>query len=353
MDRIGVVKWASSAVAALLFAGLSVIFMPEAAAFERMYSQDELLKDWPRLKKAVNGIYTKGFRPVFQADERESFRDVDIRFPLPRKGDDLLNFYATFEQGRPVVIMPVLSLKVMEDVTTAFAWLYERKYDLSKIEVYFTMTRYRPPEKFPGGRVQAILKALGVPANALKIPAVDRLSLSLRNEAFAFILAHELAHIHFRHRPLSEISKEQARADEIQSDRFALDLFHRTGTPPLGPFLFFQSQVYRMPHRAEYKTKAEWENYLHKVSTHPLSTERLQSLSDYARRLANRRPVSERATWQQTARMVSQFARFLEDIPTQRCMVRVAREAPISILKPERAVDTSVALRYCRGVFRQ
>ncbi|MGI9408702.1 MAG: hypothetical protein ACR2OV_01425 [Hyphomicrobiaceae bacterium] len=341
--------WLSAAIGF----GFAAIVSSQAAAFDKMYSQDQILKDWPRLKKAVNGIYTKGFRPVFKADERESFRGLEIRFPLPQKGDDLLNFYAMFDQGRPVVVMPVLSLKVMEDVTTAFAWLYEKNYDLSKIEVYFTMTRYRPPEKFSSGRIPSVLKALGVPANALKNPSVDRLSLSLRNEAFAFILAHELGHLHFRHKGYAKITKQQARDDEIQSDKFALDLFHRTATPPLGPFLFFQSQVYRMPHRAEYKTQAEWEKYLRTVSTHPLSTERLQNLSDYALRLANRRAVSERAVWQQTARMLGKFAKFLQDLPTQRCMVRVAREAPIDILRPERAIDSGVALRYCRGVFRQ
>ncbi len=324
-----------------------------ATAFNKMYSDEEILKDWPRLKKAVNGIYTKGFQPFFKPDESQSLRDVEIRFPLPQQGDDLLNFYAFFDQGRPVVAMPVLSLKVMEDVTTAFAWLYQNKFDVSKIEIYFTMTRYRPHKKFPGGRVPAILKALGIPKNALKDPAVDRLSLSLRNEAFAFILAHELGHIHFRHKGYDKITKEQARADEIQSDKFALDLFHRTGTPPLGPFLFFQSQVYRMPHRAEYKSETEWRSYLRKVSTHPLSTERLQSLSDYAFHLANRRAASERAIWQQTGRLVGKFAKFLKDLPMQRCMVRVAREAPISILKPERAIDVDAALRYCRGVYQQ
>ena len=346
-------SFAKLALSAWIGLGAIALSGTQAAAFDKMYPDDEILKDWPRLKKAVNGIYTKGFQPFFMADERESFRDVEIRFPLPQQGDDLLNFYAYFEQGRPVVVMPVLSLKVMEDVTTAFAWLHQSNFDVSKIEVYFTMTRYRPREKFPGGQVLAILKALGVPKNALKNPAVDRLSLSLRNEAFAFILAHELGHIHFRHKGYAKITKEQARADEIQSDKFALDLFHRTGTPPLGPFLFFQSQVYRMPHRAEYKSDAEWEKYLRTVSTHPLSAERLQNLSDYAVRLANRRAVSERAIWQQTGRMIGKFAKFLKDLPTQRCMVRVAREAPISILKPERAIGEDLTLRYCRGVFRQ
>ena len=312
-------------------------------AYTDMYPQDELLKDWQRLKKAVTGIYQKGFEPFMTAKERRALQDVELRFELPQDGDDLLNFYATFEAGRPVVVLPVLSLKVMEDVTTAFAWLYHNNLDLSKIELYFTMTRFRQR----GGRFPAILPALGVPPNALKDKRVDDLSLRLRNEAFAFILAHELGHIYYRHRGYADITKEQARADEIQSDRFALDLMGRTKTPPMGPFLFFQSQVYRFPHRGEFRSDREWSKYLRSVSTHPMSTERIDVIATYAKSLARTRR-SESQIWDFVGRGLEKIGRDLEDLDLQRCLSKVARNVGFEVLKPSRTFDRQIMLEHCR-----
>lgn len=135
-------------VSALRAFGASVIVLAlmlaapvlRAADYVYVYRQDEILKDWPRLKTAVTKIHQQGLVPVLSEAERRALEDVEIRFALPEPGDDLLNFYATYERGRPVVVMPVLSLKVLEDITTAYAWLYYRKFDLSKIELYFSMT---------------------------------------------------------------------------------------------------------------------------------------------------------------------------------------------------------------------
>lgn len=315
------------------------------SAYTDMYPQDTLLKDWPRLKKAVTGIYRKGFRPFMTPKERRALQDVELRFELPQEGDDLLNFYAMFDAGRPVVVLPVLSLKVMEDVTTAYAWLYHNNFDVSKIELYFTMTRYRTRN----GRFPAILSALGIPRNALKDKRVDDLSLRMRNEAFAFILAHELGHIYFRHRGYADITKAQARADEIQSDRFALELMGRTKTPPMGPFLFFQSQVYRFPHRGEFRSRSEWAKYLRTMSTHPMSTERISEIAKYAKSLARTRP-SESQIWMFVGRGFEKIGRDLEDLDLQRCLSKVARNVGFDVLKPSRQFDRRIMLQHCRSL---
>lgn len=94
-------------------------------------------------------------------------------------------------------------------------------------------------------------------ANAIN-KQVDTLSLSLRNEAYAFIIAHELGHIRFRHKPLAEISPIQAQKDEAKADRFALDLLERTQAPALGAVFFFQAQIFALMHRHEFALDAEW-----------------------------------------------------------------------------------------------
>ena len=246
-----------------------------------VYPRSVLEKDRKRLETAVRKLFRIGLEPSLNAKEKKALSHVQFHFPYPRPKDYPLNFYAFAKDGRAVVVMPVLSLKMLEDLTTAYAWLHENGYSLSTIDLYFAMLRHRAKADFPGRKYLPPLQALGIPANALDDPKVDANSLSFRNEAFAFILLHELGHVLFKHKGYDEITKAQARADEVQSDRFALDVLGRTGTPPLGAVFFFQAQFYSLPHRGLFKSEAAWEKYMNKAATHPLTGDRLSELARY------------------------------------------------------------------------
>ncbi|MFM1814562.1 MAG: hypothetical protein RLZ98_1257 [Pseudomonadota bacterium] len=313
-------------------------------SYELMYSPAEIARDVPRLKQAVEKIFAVGIRPHLAPAELSGLGDVRIEFPPPAPDSTFLNFYAYRSGGRATVVMPLLSLKQLEDLATAYAWLQVNGKSLSTIDLYCAMLRHKPLAGFAGGRYPPILPALGVPANANDDPNVDRLSLPLRNEAYAFILVHELAHVLFRHQPYSRISRARARADELQSDRFALEVLTRTNTPPMGAFLFFQAQVYAMPHRGQYASEAEWLRYLEKYATHPLSTERIELMAATMRGpLIAKRP-KEAATWRFIATGVLKLKDILEDPDIQRCIQKTAREVPLSRLAP---TTTTVGLGMC------
>ncbi len=328
---------------------VAVIGLPgtPSAAEAEIYSQAELRKDEVRLRNAVFRIYSIGLEPSLTGAERDAIGDVDFRFPYPEEKDVLLNFAATTD-GR-FLLMPLLSLKALEDLTIAYAWLYHRGLSLSTIDLYFTMLRYHDPKDFPGGKFPPILKALGVPADALKDPKVDDLSLRLRNEAFAFVIAHELGHIRFRHRPLDEITAEQAQHDEADADRFGLDLLGRTGTPALGAVLFFQAQIYGLLHHSEFRSEREWRDYVKSKMTHPLSVERIKAMAAYmVGPLARSRPA-EAAIWTGIAGQLLQAVAIMEDDDLARCVVRVAKAADPSILKPREGVESAQMLARCRN----
>ncbi|MEJ2125195.1 MAG: hypothetical protein P8Y47_10435, partial [Alphaproteobacteria bacterium] len=233
------------------------------------YTKAELEKDAVRLRVAVLKIYEKGIRPVLTSDEINVIGgEIGWDFPLPGDNNVLMNFYSLPQRGR--IVLPILSLKALEDTTTAYAWLLYNKKNLDSIDLYYSMLRYRDREDFPGGRYPSILKALGIPDNALKDKRVDELSLSLRNEAFAFIIAHEFGHIHFQHPAIDGLTVEKVRAGEIEADNFAYNVLGRSQTPVVGAVLFFQAQLYSFTHRAEFPTREKWENYMRKVMTHPL-----------------------------------------------------------------------------------
>jgi hypothetical protein len=333
-------------LAALILAGPAAVGATDLAS---MYPKATLQNEADRLSQAVRKIWSIGLEPHLTPEERASIGEIDFRFPMPKPGDDLLNFYAYRDNsGKAVVVMPVLSLKALEDLATAYAYVQVSGLRHSTVDLYYAMLQHRPTERFPGGRPPDVLAALGIPADAVSDPRVDRLSLSLRNEAYAFMVGHEVAHVLFRHRGYSLITKAQARADEVQSDRFALELMARTATPPMGAVLYFQAQVYRFDHRGEFASDAAWEDYLMTVATHPMSVDRIRAMADHiAGPLAARRG-SERAVWVGIGRQLARVADILRDGELQRCIAKVARDAPLTVLKAGPRDPDATLLATCR-----
>jgi len=332
----------------LMLALAAVAFQASAAARDLTgaYPAAELKTDGERLGKRVRQLF-EVIKPMLSDAERDKLKDVVLFFPEPRKGDYFLNFYAVSHQGRAVVVMPMLSLKVLEDLATAYAWLYANGYSLSTVDLYFAMLQHRERDGFPGGNYPALLDALGIPDNAWDDPRVDKLSLSFRNEALAFILLHELGHILFEHKGYDQITRAQARQDETQSDRFALDVLARSATPPLGAIMFFQAQFYSLPTRGEFDTPGDWQDYLQQKATHPLTEDRLSDLASYiSGRLAEQRGA-EYALWKFIGLRLNQIIDTLRDADLQKCMIRVAKQAPLDILRPRRQTAASYMARYC------
>lgn len=318
----------------------------------QLYSSTDLEPDAARLKGLVQKIYSVGFRPVLQPEELGALGEFQFAFPMPRAGDDALNFSATTD-GRHL-IMPLMSLKFLEDMTTAYAWLHHNGMNLSTIDLYFAMLRYRAAKDWPGGRPPKILDALGVPHDAYKTSKkVDETSLSLRNEAIAFIIAHELGHILYRHKPVDQLTSRQALADETQSDRFALDLMRRTSTPPFGALLFFQAQLYTLLHRHEFNSEADWQRYVQSRMTHPLSVDRMKAMALFMRDEFPQVRPTERETWRFIGNKFLAEAGIMGDIGLGRCVIRIAKEADLSVLKPRRSVEVGEILKQCHGVKEQ
>lgn len=333
------------------FAALLVFFIAIYAetASAQIYSRAELDAEAVRLRNAVFRIYNIGIKPSLTEAELAAVGDFEFNFPLPEPDDALMNFAATTDGS--AMIMPLMSLKALEDLTTAYAWLYHKGMNLSTIDLYFTMMRYRGASDFPGGKFPRILDALGVPPDAYKTDKkVDELSLSLRNEAFAFIIAHELGHIRFKHKPIDEITASQAQADEIQSDAFALDIFTRTKTPPLGPVLFFQAQIYNLLHPVEFGGRDQGAQPSALLqTTHPLSVDRIAKMTDYVEGPLTRSRPGEAALWTDIAGKLRSMASIMEDTDTARCIIKIAKEANVSVLKPRRSVETEGIFQHCRG----
>jgi hypothetical protein len=316
-------------LALMLFWGV-----PASAATDTIYSRAELDAEAVRLRNAVIKIYEIGIKPSLTAEEKRALGAFEFSFPFPKPGDDLLNFAATTD-GR-LLIMPVMSLKMLEDLTTAYAWRYYKRDSLGAIDLYFAMLRYRDERDFPGAQYPPILQALGVPKDANEqATKVDEMSLSLRNEAFAFIIVHELGHIRFKHKPTDQISARQSTADELEADQFALDVLARTKTPALGASLIFQAQIYSLLHRHEFPSRKAWQDYVSNAMTHPMSVDRIRAMADFMRGpLARSRPA-EAHLWRDIGLALREKSETLDDEDIARCIVRAAKQADLAILAPQ------------------
>ncbi len=326
------------------------VLLPVSAAgqprdFSSLYDREKLLREKPRFDTRIHELFEKAIRPNLTPLEQIGL--ANVRFDSPPIGinREPLDFYSDAQER--VVTLPVLSLLFLEDVCTAYAWLWANGYRLETVEEYVTMLKYKDLRDF-GERYPPPLQALHIPANAYTNPKVSDLSLSFRNTAYAFILGHELAHVLYRHRGYRGVSAEEARKAEEQADQFGLEVMRRVREIPMGAMLFFQTVVYYWPNRADAgnMTDAQWQAYLEKRATHPLTAHRLQALAsrlnDFASDFALGQPNPDSAV--DTVRFIatefSAFAKFLDDADLQRVMAVKARKSPLSSLAPRREKET-------------
>ena len=239
--------------------GLAVTPYGEAYARDMSSMYDTtVLEQWaPRYRASTNRILQNFVHKYLTAEEMRRLGAISIDFPLaapdPLKGDPLV-FYVPADKS--TVVFPIFSIKFLDDLSIAYAWLQLNNYDLDTISEYTAMLAY----KDLAGRYPAPLPALHVPANALQDKRVDELAVNHFVTARMFILLHELGHIIYAHRG-------STIANEVQADKFAIDVMRRSPVPPLGMLVYFMAEA----SMADYPATAR---------THPLSGARLQALGE-------------------------------------------------------------------------
>jgi hypothetical protein len=223
------------------------------------------LNSWgERYKRSTTKILDEVIWPALLNEEKHRLgREPVLDFPLYAEGErrlQALAFYVPANHQR--IVFPLFSLKFLDDLCTAYAWLQINGYSLETISEYTAILKYGKP---PAGGFPPPLTALGIPENALDNPQVDELALGHFVTARTFLLLHEMGHILYNHK--ARTFAESIR-DEQQADRFAVTVMRRTPLPPLGILVFFMAD-------------AHWSGFPASGSdTHPLSGARVRALAD-------------------------------------------------------------------------
>jgi hypothetical protein len=260
---------------------LQIIFLVlaygQAAAqadFSSLYDE-KTLSEWQAIyQEDVPALYRDDILPYLTPEQRASLSDVKFEFPRigPQKG--VFEYYAS---GRTIT-MPVVSLRFLRDLCLAYGWLQANGHDVSTVQQYVGMIHTRPASDFKDGRYPLPLDALGIPANAKENAlAQDVLSKCMTTNTF-FILAHELAHIHFQHPGNNNVDARLSRINESDADGFALDMMKRKKLIPFGLVLFFGCTSCSEAHRADFPDQQAFE-LAYRKRTHPLSAERLDNIA--------------------------------------------------------------------------
>jgi hypothetical protein len=324
---------------------VTMVSAPAAAQdISKMYDRAAVAREQARLESRIREIYVRAFEPSLTAEERRALSGVIFQVPLdgdPVHGDHdpVLGYYS--ESRSRVVTMPAISLLFFEELCIAMAWLQVNGYRLETVEEYVAMLKYKDAQAF-GGRYAPPLTALGIPADAVRNPKVNDLSLRFRNSGYAFILGHELGHIRYQHPGYDGVPLAVSQTNERQADQFALDLMRRTSTIPMGAMLFFQAGIYYFDNRADFPSDAAWQAYLSRSATHPLTVDRLEGLSrsvsalaeDFSRGQPNRAAAIETTRW--IGDRFAEFAAFLKDPDLQRAIRAKAERSSLISLKPRR-----------------
>jgi hypothetical protein len=241
---------------------LAVLVGPAGATdFSGLYDAATMQYWQGRYTTSTNKIFNL-IRTHLKAEEARKLAGVrSIEYPILGEGvwkGEPLAFYSYPDKSR--VVFPVLSLKFLDDLCTAYAWLQVNGYVLDTVSEYAAMLRYKP---FPDGKYPPPLRALHIPENALQDHKVDELSLDHFVTARAFLLAHELGHV-YSGRYAQSLA--EARQIEQDADAFAADVMSRIQLPPLGMLVFFV-------------TDASFQGYPPRPTDHPLSGARIQALA--------------------------------------------------------------------------
>jgi hypothetical protein len=298
-----------SLVASIVCVGVSTSGAYDVSAsasdVSSMYDQATLQHWQPRYQRSTMKIVNEVIVPVLTSEERRRLGVATFDFPLYADGELKRHPLMFYVPGDPRVVMPIFSLKFLDDLCTAYAWLQVNGYSLETISEYNAMLRYRGAS---GGRYPAPLPALDIPTDALKDRRVDELALGHFVTARTWLLLHELGHIYGSHR---RTSNAQSRKNEQEADRFAMEVMRRTPLPPLGILVFFLAD-------------AHWTGYPSSdADTHPLSGARLRTLAS---------GVNDRGL----ATGLSKLAELLDDPEIRAGFAATARAADASSLGPRR-----------------
>jgi hypothetical protein len=231
--------------------------------YASLYQLETLRRDSAIYAPNLRGIWEEDLLPRLKAEDRGPTEGVRLNLPLVGVNRHPLDFYALW----PVVTMPIMSVRFLDDMALAVAWLDGRGCDTDAVSDYVGIFALRGPSAFGGAG--GPLEVLGISRDrAIANASVNDAALKAAKSGIFFLMAHELGHIRFGHRRAEGLASQR---QEIEADQFALALMREIAVIPVGISIWFTMA-------------SRWE--LGPATTHPLTSDRLLAIAAYLRQHA-------------------------------------------------------------------
>ena len=208
-------------------------------------------------------------------------KQVTLELPLIGEGTSRGNPFTIYGKRlnqQYAIVLPILTLRFLDDLTIATAWLNAKGYSLETLASYVAYLKYAPEESFPESKFPQPLEALGLTReDALSDTKIDEVAQKLYKSLVVWLLAHELGHALYA----DDLDEKQGLQEEIeqQADAFALELMRRVRAEPVGIGVYFNLLYQWQKVESETSDPNQWTEYVKSLGVHVISAPRLLALS--------------------------------------------------------------------------
>ena len=304
---------------------------PAAHGFNLLYDEATLRYWGNRYQVNVQRNFDDAILKKIAPEEQLALRGTRLEFPLA--DENPLAFYS--DPKERTIYLPVQSIKFLDDLCIAHAWLLRKNFSIESIYYYVGILKYKRLGSFPGGQYPPPLVVLQIADDALKDDWVDEVSQKLLASAMVFIMAHEFGHVYYHHSP------PDVQRKEWEADAFGLEIFRRLGTVPAGMSVYFGAATYLAKHPGDFPSDAEWQAFLSGQS-HPFTADRLHSIAAMLRQRSEDFARSEPRFEQAVSRVAAiatdivGIARIQEDVEFSRAFKQACNNLDLQFLLSHR-----------------
>jgi hypothetical protein len=245
----------------------------QAQDVARLYSKQELQEAGRIYAPNLRWMWERNILASLTPSERQKAASVTLSLPIVGLTRSPLEYYS--DPAVREVVIPIASVKFLDDMAVAFEYYEMKKCSQGTVSDYAAVLRFKS-DAVAGSP----LDTLGVPPSAPTDPRIYQAAMNSLKSNLLFVTAHEYAHVMYQHRGYSTITAEQAQQQEIEADRFGLEVMRRVGVPPIALAYFFLLASRLEVSPGDFASVAEYEKHLQEEATHPVSALRLLKVAD-------------------------------------------------------------------------
>lgn len=239
-----------------------------------IYDLPTLINTQNNYKSRIDWIFQTYFIDQLNFDERQKLEDINLTYPLFSQGQASHPCLIRSFPGERRIVLPILTIKFLDDLSVASSWLQYNGYCQETIKDYLAFIKYNS-----SFTTKAPLEALRIPEKAWHLDLrIDQHAQKIFKSAILWLIGHEVCHLIENHSTNHEGITCYSESQELVADQYALDVFKRSGTFPIGLKLILSIISRSGKNKNDFYNHKQWQAYLQDTSFHPVSAARLSKI---------------------------------------------------------------------------